>query len=61
MESKSIFRKKSFSQLKREAISSIFLRKLGAFQLIILGLGAVIGGGVFVFTGKAAFLYAGPA
>jgi APA family basic amino acid/polyamine antiporter len=58
---KSIFRKKSFSQLKKEAGSGIFLRKLGAVQLIILGLGAVIGGGVFVFTGKAAFLHAGPA
>ena len=31
------------------------------FQLIMLGLGAVIGGGVFVFTGIASYLHAGPA
>jgi APA family basic amino acid/polyamine antiporter len=58
---KDIFRKKSFAQLDAEAGSEVFVRKLGLTQLIILGLGAVIGGGVFVFTGKAAFLHAGPA
>ena len=56
-----IFRKKSFTTLKSEANSKIFLRDLDLTQLVILGLGAVIGGGVFVFTGKAAFLHAGPA
>jgi APA family basic amino acid/polyamine antiporter len=36
-------------------------RSLGALNLITLGIGAVIGAGIFVLTGQAAALYAGPA
>jgi APA family basic amino acid/polyamine antiporter len=36
-------------------------RSLGALNLITLGIGAIIGAGIFVLTGKAAALYAGPA
>lgn len=36
-------------------------RTLGSFQLIALGIGAVIGAGIFVLTGQAAAEYAGPA
>lgn len=36
-------------------------RHLGWFQLIVIGIGAVIGAGIFVITGKAAADYAGPA
>ncbi len=36
-------------------------RSLGALNLISLGIGAVIGTGIFVLTGPAAALYAGPA
>jgi APA family basic amino acid/polyamine antiporter len=36
-------------------------RSLGAVNLITLGIGAVIGAGIFVLTGQAAALYAGPA
>lgn len=36
-------------------------RSLGALNLITLGIGAIIGAGIFVLTGKAAALHAGPA
>ena len=56
MSLKKIFRKKSFESLSREANSSKgLIRSMGAFQLILLGIGAIIGGGVFVLTGTAAF------
>ena len=36
-------------------------RHLGWFQLIVIGIGAIIGAGIFVITGTAAATYAGPA
>src|SRR5690242_15651206 len=36
-------------------------RKLGPLNLTTLGIGAIIGAGIFVLTGQAAALYAGPA
>lgn len=36
-------------------------RKLGVFDLTCVGIGGIIGAGVYVLTGKAAALYAGPA
>ncbi|MGO4781982.1 amino acid permease, partial [Lysobacter sp. 2RAB21] len=36
-------------------------RTLGPWGLTALGIGAVIGGGIFVITGKAAAEHAGPA
>lgn len=36
-------------------------RHLGWFQLIVIGIGAIIGAGIFVITGTAAADYAGPA
>lgn len=36
-------------------------RALGAHHLVLLGIGAVIGAGIFVMTGNAAANYAGPA
>jgi APA family basic amino acid/polyamine antiporter len=36
-------------------------RTLGKFNLITLGIGAIIGAGIFVLTGQAAAQYAGPA
>ena len=35
-------------------------RSLGAFNLTMLGIGAIIGAGIFTLTGEAAALYAGP-
>jgi APA family basic amino acid/polyamine antiporter len=36
-------------------------RALGPLNLVTLGIGAIIGAGIFVITGQAAALYAGPA
>ena len=36
-------------------------RSLGALNLITLGIGAIIGAGIFVLTGQAAAKHAGPA
>src|SRR5204863_3834102 len=36
-------------------------RALGPFALIMLGIGAVIGTGIFTLTGQAAAVHAGPA
>src|SRR6516225_5502800 len=36
-------------------------RALGPINLVTLGIGAIIGAGIFVLTGSAAALYAGPA
>src|SRR6266513_4227652 len=36
-------------------------RALGPVNLVTLGVGAIIGAGIFVLTGSAAALYAGPA
>jgi APA family basic amino acid/polyamine antiporter len=38
-----------------------FERSLGWFSLMCLGVGAIIGAGIFVLTGAAAARYAGPA
>src|SRR5439155_1190297 len=37
------------------------VRALGPLNLVTLGIGAVIGAGIFVITGQVAALYAGPA
>ncbi|HTF18939.1 MAG TPA: amino acid permease [Chryseolinea sp.] len=36
-------------------------RTLGRFNLIMLGIGGIVGAGIFVLTGQAAAVYAGPA
>ena len=36
-------------------------KTLGPFSLVGLGIGCIIGAGIFVLTGKAAANYAGPA
>ena len=62
MSFKELFRRKSFDVLKKEADSSKGLvRSFGPFQLILLGIGAIIGGGIFVFIGPAVYYHTGPA
>jgi len=57
-----LFRKKSISLLLNEASMDTGLkRELTAKNLIALGIGAIIGTGIFVLTGTAAANYAGPA
>jgi APA family basic amino acid/polyamine antiporter len=58
----SLFKTKSVTALQAEAANDRELRKsLSAASLISLGIGAVIGAGIFVITGQASALYAGPA
>src|SRR5262245_44952736 len=55
---------KPLDQLLAEARSESshsLVRALGPYNLISLGIGAVIGAGIFVFTGTAAAQFAGPA
>src|SRR5271163_2465186 len=59
-----LFRVKPMSMLSNEAAEQgehTLKRSLGAMNLITLGIGAVIGAGIFVLTGQAAAKYAGPA
>jgi APA family basic amino acid/polyamine antiporter len=56
-----LFRKKSLADLRAEADRQILRRTLGPVQLTALGIGSIIGTGIFVFTGMAASLHAGPA
>jgi len=60
----SIFATKSIEQIKREQLEhgdGGLKRVLGPTQLIMLGVGAIIGTGIFVLTGQAAAANAGPA
>jgi APA family basic amino acid/polyamine antiporter len=56
-----LFRKKPLEAYARDLQSSELKRSLGRWELTAIGVGAVIGGGIFVLTGVAANQYAGPA
>ncbi len=59
-----LLRIKPMSMLSQEAGEQgehTLKRSLGALNLITLGIGAIIGAGIFVLTGQAAALHAGPA
>ncbi len=57
-----IFRRKSITALQAEAESDHSLKRaLGAVNLTALGVGAIIGTGIFVLTGTVAAQNAGPA
>ena len=58
-----LWSKKSITLLQAEAASEgehSLKRALGAMNLTMLGIGAIIGAGIFVLTGTAAAQYAGP-
>jgi len=60
--SQPLFKTKPMEVLQAESSNEQGLRRtLGKFNLIALGIGAVIGAGIFVLTGQAAAQYAGPA
>jgi APA family basic amino acid/polyamine antiporter len=52
--------RKSIDELTAEANTGTLRRTLGPFSLTTLGVGAIIGAGIFVITGTAAAQYAGP-
>src|SRR5687768_1840677 len=60
-----IWSKKSVAMLQAESAGAetehTLKRALGALNLTTLGIGAIIGAGIFVLTGTAAAQYAGPA
>src|SRR5205809_2097615 len=57
-----LFRRKSVTDLQAEALSDHSLKRaLGAMNLTALGVGAIIGTGIFVLTGTVAAQNAGPA
>ena len=57
----SLLTRKSLDELHGEAERSLLLRSLGPLNLTALGIGSIIGTGIFVFTGVAASQNAGPA
>ena len=58
-----LFATKSIDLLRQEASDTEhgLKRALGPVNLVALGIGAIIGAGIFVLTGQAAALHAGPA
>src|SRR3989441_4193663 len=57
-----LLRRKSVTQLQADALTDNRLKRaLGALNLTMLGIGAIIGTGIFVLTGTVAALNAGPA
>ncbi|MBS0631778.1 MAG: amino acid permease [Verrucomicrobia bacterium] len=57
-----LFKTKSVEALQAEAAGEHGLRRsLTSLNLVSLGVGAIIGAGIFVLTGQAAAQYAGPA
>jgi APA family basic amino acid/polyamine antiporter len=58
----SVFRTRSIADLIEGSRGEHALKKvLGPFELIMLGVGAIVGTGIFVVTGVAAANYSGPA
>jgi APA family basic amino acid/polyamine antiporter len=53
-------RRKSIEDLQAEHEKGELKRALGPLNLVFLGIGTIIGAGIFVLTGQAAAQYAGP-
>lgn len=58
---KSLFRTKSIESIIAGAKKNSLKKTMGAFDLVLLGIGCTIGTGIFVLTGIAAAEHAGPA
>jgi APA family basic amino acid/polyamine antiporter len=62
MTQRSLFATKPIARLLADASGGRAMkRSLGALDLVALGIGAIIGSGIFVITGEAAAAHAGPA
>ncbi len=57
----SIWRVKPVSAFEADMKKSELKRVLGKWSLTAIGIGAIIGGGIFVLTGTGAYYHAGPA
>jgi APA family basic amino acid/polyamine antiporter len=58
---KDLFIKKDISVILKNAEGGGLKRNLNSTHLVMLGVGAIVGTGIFVITGQAAATYAGPA
>jgi basic amino acid/polyamine antiporter, APA family len=58
---KSIWRKKPMSAYEADIKNNQLKKVLGKWSLTAIGIGGIIGGGIFVLTGTAAHYHAGPA
>ena len=59
---KILFEKKSIQQINLESLKDNRLKKsLSLLQIILFGIGVIVGSGIFVLTGIASGLHAGPA
>ncbi|MFV0391383.1 MAG: amino acid permease [Paludibacteraceae bacterium] len=56
-----LFVRKSFSQIETSIQENPLRRHLSALNITLLGIGCIIGAGIFVLTGTAAANHAGPA
>jgi APA family basic amino acid/polyamine antiporter len=59
---KRLFARKALEEIQEEALDEThgLKRSLGSWSLVLLGIGAIIGAGIFVLTGHAAATNAGP-
>jgi basic amino acid/polyamine antiporter, APA family len=57
----SLFRTKPLEAFEADMKKSELKRVLGKWSLTAIGIGAIIGGGIFVLTGTGAYYHAGPA
>jgi len=57
----SLWRKKPIAHMLQEGEKTSLRRALSALDLVLLGIGAIIGTGIFVLTGVASAQYSGPA
>lgn len=57
----SLFRKKAITDLLAQSQQKSLARTMGPFDLTLLGIGAIVGTGIFVLTGVVAAETAGPA
>ena len=57
----SIWRVKPVSAFEADMKKSELKKVLGKWSLTAIGVGAIIGGGIFVLTGTGAYYHAGPA
>ena len=55
-----LFARKSVEQMHAEHQAGELKKSLGAVNLVLLGIGCIIGTGIFVLTGRAAAEFAGP-
>ena len=55
-----LFARKSVEQMHAEHAQSELKKSLGPLNLVLLGIGCIIGTGIFVLTGRAAAQFAGP-